>query len=385
MIVCQNCTYKIYDDTTNYCPNCGYYLGLNLSLPKKNKNKLSNNQSQRRDWFIISLAVLVIIMMIGTVVIVVPSQPLIPAQSPLQRPILQSIHTITPIKEESNQNFDYFNNSIFFIQDNPKSIVKLTFNENRTDVSSITVNLLNYNLSISNYFSLIKFTTNGDNSFVLIGTQTKSLIYQVTGPTTNGYYILNSIPLNLTCEQPDIYSTSTTYCRFTDIKVIGENLYAVGWYASESTATIQGNILKEYNLNTNSVTKINQLPNQQSATIGVTETDIYLGINEGSAPNELLLNYENDISFGEGTLGASKYGFFTFNVTSETSKNSIQYTILSSTNTQLFLAHIKLSNMLYVNNSLLVFHYDDQSSQLVKFATYGLENVGSSNNVTIDV
>lgn len=387
LIYCDNCTYIVHDDSSEFCPNCGVRLRSNLTVPLRTNSKSSYRRYHNRDWFKIYLSVLIIIstmLIASSLVLLATYNPSAhKATSTLEKPVLESVHSIKAFHEDSTQNFDYFNNSVFFVQNNPISVVKMTFDANQNSIVATKVYpLINASLSLTD--SIMKFTTNAKISFALVHDLDTSIIYEIRGPTTNGSYIMEN-PINLTCEEPNMYSASSTFCRITDIKVIGNDLYEVAFYVQKSDSQTLGNILKEYNLKTNKTVKVYSLPNQQSTSIGIAETDEYLGINEGNASNQLLLNYENVISIETGLLGSTNWGFFKLDEGSTTFQNTIQYIFSSSTNAQLSNSRTTLSNMMYVNKRFLIFYYNQISNQLFQFAKYKLENVGSSNNVTIDI
>lgn len=379
MRLCQNCNYKIFNDDSQFCPNCGILLRSNLVLQGKRQYKFPKRTFKDPALMIPLTGGLIIVIILITAVIVQSSQP--PDALTLDKPVLESVHTINPYSEISTQNFEYFNNSIYFINEKPDSIVKMTLNEAQTNITSIKSYPLTTNIVLSSVGEL-KFITNGTMSFVWMIDGGSSLLYKVHGSTSAGTYTLET-PIHLPCDQPSKYSTATTYCGLGDIQLIGNTLYEVASYYQQSDARFLGNLLREYNLQNNSITKIYSLPNQKAFTIADSGQDVYIGINEGNSTNQLILNYEDLISIDEGVMGPGLGGFFKFDVGTGIAQNTIQYSIL--TTAKFIQSGLKLSNMLYENNSLLLLYYNNQSQQLVKFAKYKLEKIGPSLNRTMDV
>ena len=162
-------------------------------------------------------------------------------QDPIEQPQIDAVHTLAPFSEYSSQNFDYFNNSIYFYDFNAENLVKMSFNTNLTNITSIDQTKLIQFPSAGIIYPISKVTTNGNRTFSL---NEKSFvpsyfsnytIFEVTKPFDNNTYV-GDTPINVTCQIPDNYiPTSSSSCLFKDIKVIGNNLYILKTLINDQT------------------------------------------------------------------------------------------------------------------------------------------------------
>ena len=380
MKYCPKCnTMEIHDDST-YCSNCGFPFSRTMYGREKKKINYSNRNLISKKNVVIGVGVVLIGILVFSTISQTILTPLLGTKT-IEKPVLESYHTLTPITEESAQDFDYFNNSLYFMQRNPLSIVKLTFNENQSNIiSKETFPVLN-NVNISTFSIIKKLTTNGNMFITLIQNIGNFFIYEIDKNQQSGQYTIANL-LNITCNLTKNVSTAISNCYLTDIKLIDTSLYILESYQYGNQ---QANTLVEYNITTNQIMQLFELPNQKSHMLDVNEFDQYIGIDKGDQSGELNLNYENLQSIQEGNLGDSNYGFFNFNENTRASNNTIQYTIPGSVDYKISISNIQLSNMLYIKNKLFLFYYNETTGQLFKFATYNFETVPYNGNMTIEV
>ena len=106
-----------------------------------------------------------VIVLLNTDLLVINVQAI---QNPIEHPVLESTHYIQPFGLSSFLDYTYFNHSVYFVNDYPYSIIKGTFNENNSNIESVSTNPIKTNPNLQIGFFYWAFTTNGNRSFIFV-------------------------------------------------------------------------------------------------------------------------------------------------------------------------------------------------------------------------